>query len=63
MTAATNKPTLPVAESAPTGTRSQPKNVLTQSELKAWWPFTRLDPRLFPKPTQRDLSQYEESPL
>lgn len=22
---------------------------LTQEELKAWWPFERLDPRRFPK--------------
>jgi len=29
----------------------------------AWWPFTRLDTKLFPKPTQRDQSQYEESPI
>ena len=54
MTAATNKPTLPDAESALTGTRSQPKNVLTQSELKAWWPFTRLDPRRMPKPEREE---------
>jgi len=54
MTAATNKPTLPAAESALTGTRSQPKNVLTQSELKAWWPFARLDPRRMPKPEREE---------
>ena len=54
MTAATNKPTLPAAESAPTGTRSQPKNVLTQSELKAWWPFTRLAPSQMPKPKREE---------
>lgn len=22
---------------------------LTQEELRAWWPFTRLDPKRFPK--------------
>jgi hypothetical protein len=49
------KYTLPAAESAPMGTGSQPKNVLTQDELKAWWPFTRLDPRLMPK-----QPEYEE---
>jgi hypothetical protein len=50
----TNKPTSPDAASAPTGTRSQPTNVLTQSELKAWWPFTRLDPRRMPKPEREE---------
>ena len=24
-------------------------HVLTQQELMAWWPFTRLDPKRFPK--------------
>jgi hypothetical protein len=51
------KYTLPAAESAPTGTRLQPKNVLTQEELKAWWPFTRLDPKLMPKQSKLE---YEE---
>ena len=52
------KKTLPsAAESVPTRTRLQPKNVLTQDELKAWWPFTRLDPRLMPKQAK---PEYEE---
>ena len=54
MTAATKKRTLPAAESAQTDTRLPPMNVLTQSELRAWWPFTRLDPRRMPKPVYED---------
>lgn len=27
-------------------------HVLTQQELMAWWPFTRLDPKRFPKPAK-----------
>ena len=54
MTAATNKRTLPAAESALTGTRLPPMNVLTQGELKAWWPFTRLDPSRMPKPEREE---------
>ena len=35
-----------------TNTSLRPKkesNVLSQKELMAWWPFTRLDPKRFPK--------------
>lgn len=37
---------------------------LTQQQLEAWWPFTRLDPRLFPKaPKQTDhLDDVEDAP-
>jgi hypothetical protein len=55
MTQETKKTTQQGGVSVPTGTRLQPKNVLTQEELKAWWPFTRLDPRLMPK-----QPEYEE---
>ena len=55
MTQETKKTTQRGGVSVPTGTCSQPKNVLTQEELKAWWPFTRLDPRLMPK-----QPEYEE---
>jgi hypothetical protein len=27
---------------------------LTQAELMAWWPFTRLDPKRFPKQPRRN---------
>lgn len=61
------------AESASTNTssarkkdRSQNRNpnetkrVLSQEELRAWWPFTRLDPKRFPKPKQ---PEYEDAPV
>jgi hypothetical protein len=57
MTQETKKTTQQGGVSVPTGTRSQPKNVLTQEELKAWWPFTRLDPQLMPKQSKLE---YEE---
>lgn len=44
-------------ESASTTTRSKRKNdqsVLTQEELARWWPFTRLDPKRFPKEKKYD---------
>ena len=53
----TKKTSPSAAESAPMVTSSQPKSVLTQDELKAWWPFTRLDPRLMPKQAK---PEYEE---
>ena len=35
---------------------------LTQEELLKWWPFTRLDPKRFPKPEKVDpLEEYEEA--
>ena len=36
---------------------------LTQQQLEAWWPFTRLDPRLFPRATKQTdpLDDVEES--
>ena len=38
---------------------------LTQQQLQEWWPFTRLDPSLFPKaPKQTDrLDDVEEAPI
>ena len=51
------KNTSPAAVSAPMDTSSQPKNVLTQDQLKAWWPFTRLNPQLMPKQAK---PEYEE---
>lgn len=48
-TASTTTHTKP--KKSPSLSRSQKENsrVLTQEELKAWWPFTRLDPKRFPK--------------
>jgi hypothetical protein len=54
--------------SAPKRKRSQRQNqnedkrVLSQEELRAWWPFTRLDPKRFPK-TKHEQPEYEEAPL
>jgi hypothetical protein len=37
---------------------------LTQEELLWWWPFTRLDPKRFPKPEQPEPhDDYEEAPF
>lgn len=36
---------------------------LTQEELIAWWPFDRLDPKRFPKPTKQNLDFEEEALL
>ena len=46
----------------PSPNRSEDKRVLTQEELKAWWPFKRLDPKRMPKkvPTNHD---YEDALL
>jgi hypothetical protein len=33
---------------------SEDKKVLSQEELRAWWPFTRLDPKRFPKPEKKE---------
>ena len=48
-----------------TNTSSRPKkesNVLSQKELMEWWPFTRLDPKRFPKVIERH-DDYEEAPF
>jgi hypothetical protein len=36
------------------------KRVLSQEELRAWWPFDRLDPKRFPK-TKKE--EYEDAPI
>lgn len=46
--------------------KEQPKKRLTQEELEKWWPFDRLDPKLFPKQKKQDpqpIEPYEEAPL
>jgi hypothetical protein len=40
--------------------QSQNERILSQEELKAWWPFTRLDPKRFPKSKQ---PEYEDALL
>ena len=39
---------------------NESKRVLSQEELRAWWPFTRLDPKRFPKSKQ---PEHEEALL
>jgi Ser/Thr protein kinase RdoA (MazF antagonist) len=36
---------------------------LTQEELKAWWPFTRLDPNRMPKKTKPEPEKFEDALL
>jgi len=42
-----------------------PTKPLSQEELKRWWPFDRLDPKLMPKPPKQSTypTDAEESPL
>lgn len=46
--------------------KNQPKKRLTEEELKRWWPFDRLDPKLMPKPPKKQsepIEPYEEALL
>jgi len=48
----------------PTGTVSQPTKVLSQSELQAWWPFARLDPKWMPRVRKNaTIEDCEDAPL
>jgi hypothetical protein len=48
----------------PTGTVSQPTKVLSQSELQAWWPFARLDPKWMPRVKKNaTIEDCEDAPL
>jgi uncharacterized protein (DUF2384 family) len=48
-----------------TNTNSRQKkesNVLSQEELMRWWPFTRLDPKRFPKAKKAEThEEYEDA--
>lgn len=47
-----------------TSSRQKNEHVLTQEELAKWWPFTRLDPKRFPKEKKRDPTEgLEEAPF
>lgn len=39
---------------------SESEGRLSQEELRAWWPFDRLDPKRFPK-TKHEQPEYEEA--
>lgn len=41
---------------------SKTQRRLTQKELEAWWPFSRLDPKLFPQKTKQ-IDEYEDALL
>ena len=56
--ASTNTPSKPKKDRSP----SQSAKVLSQEELKAWWPFTRLDPKRFPK-TKHQQEEHEDALL
>lgn len=44
--------------------KSEDTAPLSQEELKAWWPFERLDPKRFPKATEPNpLEDVEEALL
>jgi hypothetical protein len=46
----------------PSPSRSEDKKVLTQEELKAWWPFKRLDPKRMPRKVPKN-HDYEDALL
>lgn len=60
--ATTTTPSKPKRRQSPRHSQDEDKKVLSQEELRAWWPFTRLDPKRFPK-TKHEQEQYEEAPL
>ena len=41
--------------------KSEDTTPITQEELLQWWPFTRLDPKRFPRTTRNN--DYEEALL
>lgn len=43
------KPSTASANASAKTSLDSSSHVLTQQELVAWWPFTRLDPKRFPK--------------
>jgi hypothetical protein len=48
-TVSTTTPSSPKSKRLRNQSPNESRRVLSQEELKAWWPFTRLDPRRFPK--------------
>jgi hypothetical protein len=60
--ATTNTPSKPKRRQSPRQSQSEDKRVLSQEELRAWWPFDRLDPKRFPK-TKHEQEQYEDAPI
>lgn len=52
----------PKRRRSPRHSQSKDESRLSQEELKAWWPFTRLDPKRFPK-TKHQQEEYEDAPI
>jgi hypothetical protein len=55
-------PFAPKRKRSQSHSQNEDKKVLSQEELRAWWPFTRLDPKRFPK-TKHEQPEYEEAPI
>jgi hypothetical protein len=53
-------PSAPKRRSSQNRNPNEAKRVLSQEELRAWWPFDRLDPKRFPK-TKKE--EYEDAPI
>lgn len=60
--ATTTTPSKPKRGRSPRRSPSKDEGRLSQEELRAWWPFTRLDPKRFPK-TKHQQEQYEDAPI
>jgi hypothetical protein len=56
----TNTASKPKKKSSRPHSQNNDKRVLSQEELRAWWPFDRLDPKRFPK-TKKE--EYEDAPI
>jgi hypothetical protein len=51
-------------DAVPTGTVSQPMRVLSQQELREWWPFARLDPKWMPRVKKNTtIEDVEDAPF
>lgn len=58
------KPSTASANASAKTSLESSSHILTQEELMQWWPFTRLDPKRFPKAQKVDpLADVEEALL
>lgn len=48
---------------SPSQSQSEDKKVLSQEELKAWWPFKRLDPKRMPRKVPKNHDYEHEDAL
>lgn len=56
----TTTPSAPRKKRSQSHAQSKGERPLSQEELRAWWPFDRLDPKRFPK-TKHEEPEYEEA--